>query len=101
MVVCACLAATAGAENSETAPANGDTLVIPVGSQHGADGLALPAKGLKQDAVLARFGTPDQRQDGVGDPPISRWVYADFTVYFEGDTVLHSVINHHSPTAAK
>jgi hypothetical protein len=29
----------------------------------------------------------------VGDPPISRWVYDHFTVYFEYDKVLHSVVN--------
>lgn len=27
----------------------------------------------------------------MGQPPISRWSYPDFTVYFENDLVLHSV----------
>ena len=28
----------------------------------------------------------------VGEPPISRWVYADFVVFFEYDRVIHAVI---------
>jgi hypothetical protein len=30
----------------------------------------------------------------VGDPPITRWVYDRFTVYFENDRVIHSVVHH-------
>jgi len=30
----------------------------------------------------------------VGDPPISRWEYNGFSVYFEHDLALHSVIHH-------
>jgi hypothetical protein len=30
----------------------------------------------------------------VGEPPISRWEYTGYTVYFEHDLVLHSVIQH-------
>ena len=26
-------------------------------------------------------------------PPITRWSYADYTVYFENDHVVHSVLN--------
>lgn len=52
-----------------------------------------PARGMKMDAVLQGFGEPNSRIDAVGQPPISRWVYEKFTVYFENEYVIHAVIN--------
>jgi len=52
-----------------------------------------PRRGTSQAGVAARFGEPKQRMAAVGQPPISRWVYDQFTVYFEGDRVIHAVIN--------
>ena len=42
--------------------------------------------------VLERFGEPLQRLAPVGDPPITRWVYERFIVYFEHDITLHAVV---------
>lgn len=50
-----------------------------------------PRHGIKKAEVERRYGEPVSRNAPVGDPPISSWVYPDFTVYFEYDTVLHSV----------
>lgn len=72
----------------------GDSLTIPVGSQGQGQQANLPSKGIRSADVLARFGEPNKRLGGIGEPPISRWVYPGFTVYFEGDTVLHSVLVH-------
>jgi len=41
--------------------------------------------------VEERFGTPRTKYDEVGDPPITRWVYPDFTVYFEYQYVINAV----------
>jgi len=72
-----------------------EVIEIPVGAQGGARAdLARPERGMSSDTVLARFGEPISMTPAVGDPPISRWTYADFTVYFEGDTVIHSVLPH-------
>ncbi|MBZ2188024.1 hypothetical protein K8B33_02865 [Alcanivorax sp. JB21] len=49
--------------------------------------------------VERNFGKPEQTRPAVGQPPISRWVYGDFTVYFEGDYTLHAV-SHHAPKPA-
>jgi hypothetical protein len=38
------------------------------------------------------FGTPLEKQDAVGKPPITRWVYSDYIVYFEYNKVLHTVM---------
>jgi hypothetical protein len=43
------------------------------------------------DTVRARLGSPERRVGPVGEPPITRWVYERFTVFFEHDRVLHSV----------
>lgn len=51
----------------------------------------LPARGMTQDAVRAKFGAPSRQVAPVGSPPISRWIYDDFTVYFEGKYSLHTV----------
>jgi hypothetical protein len=41
--------------------------------------------------VESRFGAPAERYAAVGDPPITRWVYPSFVVYFEHSTVVHAV----------
>jgi len=46
---------------------------------------------MKMDRVLAEFGEPNSRKGPVGDPPITVWDYGNFKVYFEYDTVLHTV----------
>ena len=57
------------------------------------DDVQIPRRGSSQASVTARYGEPRQRLAAVGQPPITRWVYDAFTVYFEGDHVIHAVIN--------
>jgi hypothetical protein len=52
-----------------------------------------PRNGTPMAQVEARYGAPERRYAPVGDPPIARWVYPDFTVYFEYELVIHSVVN--------
>ncbi|MDZ7748610.1 MAG: hypothetical protein U5K43_07045 [Halofilum sp. (in: g-proteobacteria)] len=51
----------------------------------------MPERGRTMQAVRARLGDPRQVVGPVGEPPITRWVYDEFTVYFEHERVLHSV----------
>ena len=53
----------------------------------------LPGKGMTKDSVEERFGSPADKIEAVGEPPISRWLYGSFTVYFEYDHVIHAVNN--------
>ncbi|TVP91690.1 MAG: phosphodiesterase [Pseudomonadaceae bacterium] len=76
-----------------------DTLQIPVGAQTGESSVSLPNRGSSTQSVLQRHGEPQTRHPAVGQPPISRWDYGDFSVYFEHNHVVHSV-RHHSPTRA-
>ena len=53
--------------------------------------VAIPARGTTMAAVERQFGAPTERYPAVGQPPITRWVYADKIVYFEYDHVVHAV----------
>ena len=50
-----------------------------------------PTRGMSQARVEANFGVPQSRVSPVGDPPITRWEYGNFVVFFEYDKVIHSV----------
>jgi hypothetical protein len=54
--------------------------------------LKLPPRGSTMSSVEASFGSPIQREAAVGQPPITRWEYSGFVVYFEYEHVIHSVV---------
>ena len=62
--------------------------------------VSTPSRGMTMDQVATKFGAPVNKVPAVGLPPISRWEYAGFVVYFEHDHVIHSVVaNSHSVVA--
>ncbi len=76
-------------------PALADTLLIERTQE---PAVAQPARGLSMAEVEARFGAPQQKLDPRGGqkrqwPTINRWVYPQFTVYFERDRVIDAVLN--------
>ena len=80
------------------ASASADTLLIEIISQQSADEAGRPGGGMSMNQVEEGFGQPTVKHAAVGEPPISRWEYADFIVYFEGQTVLHSVLKRRPQT---
>lgn len=56
-----------------------------------------PVRASTMNTVEQAFGKPEQILPAVGDPPITRWVYPDFTVYFERQYVIHSVASPATP----
>lgn len=50
-----------------------------------------PTRGMSMNQVEQTFGSPVARRAAVGDPPITRWEYGEFIVYFEYKHVIHSV----------
>jgi hypothetical protein len=50
-----------------------------------------PARGATKASVQSEWGEPRGRQGPIGEPPISRWEYEQFIVFFERDRVLHTV----------
>jgi hypothetical protein len=73
------------------AVAQADTLLIQSVQQAEATRSERPASGLTKAQVEARFGAPTRMVAAIGDPPISRWEYPTFTVYFENERVIHAV----------
>ena len=71
-----------------------DTLFIPLGQQGVSHQQALPQRGQSQTLVLTTHGEPLLRHASVGQPPITRWDYPDFSVYFERQHVINSVRQH-------
>lgn len=69
---------------------NAQTLEME-GVASGSDG-ARPSAGMTADSVESTFGAPEAKVAPVGDPPIARWEYKDFVVFFEYDRVIHTVI---------
>jgi hypothetical protein len=51
-----------------------------------------PNRGMSMTAVEAKFGQPASRHNAVGQPPITRWDYPGFSVYFEHQFVIHAVM---------
>jgi hypothetical protein len=51
--------------------------------------------------VEARYGAPAEKVAAVGQPPIARWVYPAFIVYFEGHHVIHAVATQPGTPAGK
>jgi hypothetical protein len=80
--------------------ARADTLLIERVNQERSH--VLPARGLSMAQVERQYGAPtDKLAPAGGDssrhPTINRWVYADYTVYFERDRVIDAVVNRVSP----
>lgn len=50
-----------------------------------------PARGMSMDKVEATYGAPSERLPAIGQPPITRWKYPGFEVYFEHQLVIHTV----------
>lgn len=77
--------------------ARADTLLIDrVRSERGMN---MPARGMSMAQVESRYGAPSSRLAPAGGdsrwhPTINRWVYANYTVYFERDRVIDAVANH-------
>jgi hypothetical protein len=72
-----------------------EVINIPVGQQAPEkQNLPRPFRGMSADSVLDQFGLPESKSGPVGDPPISIWRYPGYSVYFESETVIHSVLTH-------
>lgn len=64
---------------------NGDTQVITSSD--------VPSRGMTKSEVRKRYGEPSSKKAAVGQPPISRWDYPGFSVFFEYHIVLHTVVD--------
>ena len=68
-----------------------ETIVVDDQVQVRDSGAEKPKRGVTMGQVEAKFGAPVTKHDAVGAPPITRWDYAGFSVFFEHDRVIHAV----------
>lgn len=71
--------------------ASADVLILDEVRQ--VDKMDLPKNGQSKADIEKKYGAPVKRHQAVGDPPISRWDYDSYSVYFEYDLVLYSVLH--------
>jgi hypothetical protein len=82
-LLCGCAAAS-------TAVA--DTVVVNDQVQVRESQIPTPHRGSTMSDVEKRFGAPATRHPTVGEPPITRWDYNGFAVFFERDRVIDAVV---------
>ena len=77
-----------------SATLSAETVKIPDGTTETTEySIQLPGRGMSMETVLNRFGEPVEKSSAVGEPPITKWTYNGFTVYFESEFVIHAVVN--------
>jgi hypothetical protein len=77
--------------------AGADMVAIPNGIAVKDTDVNRPARGMTMTQVASKFGEPTTKVPAVGKPPISRWEYPGFIVYFEHDHVIHCVVSAGAP----
>lgn len=90
LLICAAIATGLGMVSGT--PAYAETIAVDQGLAVKESGIATPARGMTMSQVESKFGAPVSKVPAVGQPPIARWQYPGFVVYFELDHVIHSVV---------
>lgn len=91
-------AMAADADRQESHQERGDIVVIeevPAAANPApapAPDIDVPVRGMDMDKVRRVYGDPLNTHSAVGDPPITRWDYENYSVFFEYDKVIHSVV---------
>jgi hypothetical protein len=85
LVALLCGCATGGVALAETIVVNDQVQVRETQ-------LDRPKRGSTMGEVEKHFGAPVERHATVGKPPITRWDYTGFSVFFEHDRVIHAVV---------
>ena len=68
-----------------------DTLLLDGIDMDAQTASSRPRAGMSMTAVESTYGAPAERRSAIGEPPITRWDYPQFSVYFEHDLVIHAV----------
>jgi hypothetical protein len=93
LVALLCGTAVGGTALAETLVIN-DQLTVRESS------LERPKRGATMTQVEKHFGAPAEKHPTVGQPPITRWDYAGFSVFFEHDRVIDAVVTGAAPESA-
>lgn len=72
--------------------ANADVIKLPNSAPQVISLENSPTRGMTKQQVEAQYGSPSLKVGPTGNPQIYRWDYADYSVFFENNHVLHSVV---------
>ena len=72
-------------------PAMADELTMSGPMAPTPAGMEIPVRGMHMEQVEMMYGKPDSVESPVGEPPITRWHYPSYSVYFEHSYVIQSV----------
>ena len=72
--------------------ARADTLLIDGVEGDAQSASSRPKSDMTMTAVESKYGAPTRKHATVGQPPITRWDYTGFSVYFENHRVIHAVV---------
>jgi hypothetical protein len=91
------LAAVVLAAGALSAPAAARAETLLIDRVEAEKRLPMPERGLSMNDIEARYGAPSERLEPRGGqhpqwPVIHRWVYPEFTVYFEKSKVIDVVV---------
>lgn len=95
LLLAAVMPLAAGAADVVETREKGDVLIVEETSpvrEADAPKRVVPSRGMDMANVRNAYGEPRQEHAAVGDPPITRWDYDNFSVFFEYDKVIHSVV---------
>ena len=74
--------------------ASAETIVVSGRLMIAPSSIPRPHRGQTMSQVEARFGRPEKRYPAVGaHPPITRWNYPGYSVYFEYNRVIDAVVH--------
>lgn len=83
--------AAGGSSTGETAMAEAESPATGMTVSAGPAPADAPRGSMTMSEVRASKGDPELTLEPVGDPPITRWQYPEYVVYFEHDRVISSV----------
>lgn len=72
------------------------TINMPLANKPNSN-IKRPTRTQSKNTVISEFGNPIEKHKPKGNPPIERWDYPEFSVYFESNYVIHSVVRSNAP----
>ncbi len=91
-MVCSKLLVAALFAAGSAGAAMAETIAVGTAVEVKTPAFATPTRGMTMHEVAQRFGEPTEKLPAVGKPPITRWKYPRYVVYFESKYVIDSVV---------
>lgn len=79
------------ADDHTSSEQSGTVIQMPLSEKANLHANDLPKRGTTMERVMEKYGVPNKKHPAKGQPPIVRWDYENFSVYFETNSVIHSV----------